>query len=100
MPVQRDHASEIAAITHHPAFKEAVRVLEAEHDRTIADIITLTEIPAPPCKEEKRAAAYLEMLQAHGREDVEQDETEDQAALDDPAVAEPVRCVGTLVLQV
>lgn len=74
MPVQRDHASEIAAITHHPAFKEAVRVLEAEHDRTIADIITLTEIPAPPFKEEKRAAAYLEMLQAHGLEDVEQDE--------------------------
>jgi tripeptide aminopeptidase len=73
MSVQRDHASEIAAITGHPAFKQAIEVLDAEHDRTVADIVTLTEIPSPPFKEEKRAAAYLEMLQAHGLEDVEQD---------------------------
>ena len=31
---------------------------------------------------------------------VEQDQAEEQAALDDPAIAEPVRCVGALVLQV
>ncbi|AOO81002.1 M20/M25/M40 family metallo-hydrolase [Bosea vaviloviae] len=74
MPVQRDHASEIAAITSHPTFKAAVEVLDADHDRTVADIITLTEIPSPPFKEDRRAAAYLEMLRAHGLEDVEQDE--------------------------
>lgn len=74
MPVQRDHASEIAAITAHPAFKAAVEKLEADHDRTVADIVTLTEIPSPPFKEERRAAAYLEMLRAHGLDDVEQDE--------------------------
>ena len=69
-----DHALEIARITGHPAFKAAIGKLDADHDRTVADIITLTEIPAPPFKEDRRAAAYLEMLRAHGREDVEQDE--------------------------
>lgn len=63
----------VAALIESPAFRKAVATLAAEHDRTVQDIITLTEIPAPPFKEEKRAAAYLEMLCAHGLEDVEQD---------------------------
>lgn len=70
----RDHAAEIAAIMAHPAFKTAVATLDAEHERMIADIITLTEIPAPPFKEDKRAAAYREMLAAHGLAEVESDE--------------------------
>jgi acetylornithine deacetylase/succinyl-diaminopimelate desuccinylase-like protein len=48
--------------------------MRAEHDRIVGDIITLTEIPSPPFGEEKRAAAYLEMLKAHGLEEVGQDE--------------------------
>ena len=72
--MQRDHAAEVKSIMNHPAFKAAVQKLDADHERTVADIITLTEIPSPPFKEEKRAAAYLEMLRAHGLEDVEQDE--------------------------
>src|SRR5262245_60808194 len=46
--MQRDHALEIAEILRHPAFKRAVETLDVEHERTIADIITLTEIPSPP----------------------------------------------------
>lgn len=72
--MQADHANEVAEIIAHPAFKAAVETLDAEHDRTVADIITLTEIPSPPFKEHKRAAAYLEMLRAHGLDEVEQDE--------------------------
>jgi acetylornithine deacetylase/succinyl-diaminopimelate desuccinylase-like protein len=72
--MQSDRAAEIAAIMRRPAFKMAVNTLDAEHDRTVADIIALTEIPSPPFKEGKRAAAYLDMLRAHGLEDVEQDE--------------------------
>ncbi len=48
-------------------------VLDREHDRIVADIVTLTEIPAPPFKEDKRGAAYLEMLRQHGLTDVERD---------------------------
>ncbi|MFZ4408473.1 MAG: M20/M25/M40 family metallo-hydrolase [Paracraurococcus sp.] len=63
----------IARLLAHPRFRDAVAVMEREHDRTVADIITLTEIPAPPFAEERRAAAYLAMLRDHGLEEVEQD---------------------------
>lgn len=72
--MQRDHSAEVAAVLRDPAFKRAVETLDAEHERTVADIITLTEIPSPPFKEGKRAAAYLDMLRAHGLDEVEQDE--------------------------
>lgn len=64
----------IAAIRADARFATAAATLAAEHDRTVADVVTLTEIPAPPFHEDKRAAAYLEMLRAHGLEEVEQDE--------------------------
>jgi len=54
-------------------FKQAVTILDRDHDRMVADIITLTEIPAPPFKEEKRGAAFLAMLRAEGLTNVEQD---------------------------
>ncbi|CAH0233348.1 M20/M25/M40 family metallo-hydrolase [Roseomonas sp. CECT 9278] len=63
----------IAAIRADARFATATATLAAEHERTVADVITLTEIPAPPFAEERRAAAYLEMLRAHGLEEVEQD---------------------------
>jgi len=66
--------TDTAAIFADRRFKLACAVLRAEHDRTVQDIITLTEIPAPPFGEGPRAAAYLEMLRAHGLDDVEQDE--------------------------
>ena len=63
----------VADIMQSPAYRKIVEVLDAEHDRTVADIITLTEIPAPPFAEGPKAAHYLEMLRAHGLEDVELD---------------------------
>jgi acetylornithine deacetylase/succinyl-diaminopimelate desuccinylase-like protein len=57
-----------------PRFTSAMATIDREHDRLIDDIITLTEIPAPPFKEDARAAAYMAMLKAHGLADVQQDE--------------------------
>ncbi len=54
-------------------FKAAVARLDQDHARTVEDTIRLTEIPAPPFKEEVRAKAYMEMLKAHGLSDVEMD---------------------------
>jgi tripeptide aminopeptidase len=69
------NASEtIAAIRADARFAKAAAQLAADHDRTVQDVITLTEIPSPPFGEEKRAAAYLDMLKAHGLEAVKQDE--------------------------
>ncbi len=63
----------VAEIMQSAAYRKIVDVLDAEHDRTVADIVTLTEIPAPPFGEGPKAAHYLEMLRAHGLEDVELD---------------------------
>ena len=68
-----DHAGKVRKLVGSPAFKKAVAKLDADFDRTIADVVTLTEIPAPPFKEEARAKAYLEMLKAHGLSDVAMD---------------------------
>ena len=65
-------AETIARILADRRFQDAVATMTREHDRTVADIITLTEIPSPPFAEERRASAYLEMLRAHGLEEVEQ----------------------------
>ncbi len=63
----------LARIRSSDGFKKAMAVLDRDHDRLIAEIITLTEIPAPPFKEAARAKVYLEMLRASGLTDVEQD---------------------------
>lgn len=60
-------------IRESPGFRKAMATLDREHDRIVADTITLTEIPAPPFKEQKRAEAYMAMLKAHGLTDVEMD---------------------------
>ena len=54
-------------------FKAAMAALDKDHDRLVAEIIQLTEIPAPPFKEDARGAAYLEMLRAAGLSNVERD---------------------------
>nr|WP_314074692.1 M20/M25/M40 family metallo-hydrolase [uncultured Roseococcus sp.] len=64
----------IAAIRADAGYRRACDTMRAEHERIVEDIVTLTEIPSPPFGEEKRAAAYLEMLKAHGLEEVGQDE--------------------------
>lgn len=64
---------DLSRLVASPGFKAAVRTLADEHDRTVADIVTLTEIPAPPFKEQVRATAYKAMMEAHGLKDVEID---------------------------
>lgn len=55
------------------SFATARASLDGDYDRIIKDIITLTEIEAPPFKEATRARTYLEMLRAEGLTDVEID---------------------------
>ena len=55
------------------AYRAAAAQIERDHDRTVAEIITLTEIPAPPFGEAARAAAYAEMLREAGLTNVEID---------------------------
>jgi len=78
VPAQAQTASPAAvarlkALVAGSAFAKARASLESDWDRIIQDVITLTEIPAPPFHEAERAKAYAEMLKAHGLSDVEID---------------------------
>lgn len=55
-------------------FKTATAFIEKDQARFVKELIELTEIPAPPFKEERRAKAYLEMLRQSGLSDVEMDQ--------------------------
>jgi len=61
------------AIVGSPSFAAASDFLTRDYDRFVGELITLTEIPAPPFKETARAAAFLQMLRASGLADVETD---------------------------
>jgi acetylornithine deacetylase/succinyl-diaminopimelate desuccinylase-like protein len=68
-----DTPEPVAAFMASPAYAKIRETVEREHDRTVEDIITLTQIPSPPFGETARAAAYLKMLRAHGLAEVEMD---------------------------
>jgi acetylornithine deacetylase/succinyl-diaminopimelate desuccinylase-like protein len=63
----------VQRIVSSPEFKQATSFLDGDHDRFVRELIALTEIPAPPFKEQKRGAAYLELLRGLGLSDVEMD---------------------------
>ncbi len=60
-------------VYNDPRMKAAEQFLRTDHDRIVREIITLTEIPAPPFKEADRARAYMQMLKDHGLSSVETD---------------------------
>ena len=53
-----------------PRFKLAEQFVDKDHDRLVRETIQITEIEAPPFKEEKRAKAFAEMLKQSGLADV------------------------------
>ena len=55
------------------AFQAAAADLDRHHDRLVADIIAITEIPAPPFKEDARGAAMLALMKQTGLVDVTRD---------------------------
>src|SRR4051812_48018478 len=61
----------VKRVMDDPRVAQALSIVDRDHDRMIADIVTLTEIPSPPFKEDKRAAAYLAMLRGAGLTNVE-----------------------------
>jgi acetylornithine deacetylase/succinyl-diaminopimelate desuccinylase-like protein len=69
----QDPTARVGTILASPGYREASRFLESDHDRFVKELTTLTEIPAPPFKEDRRGAAYLEMLREAGLTDVERD---------------------------
>jgi tripeptide aminopeptidase len=56
-----------------PAYKAAVAAFERDFDRFVRELIFLTEIPAPPFKEQLRGEAYARLFREVGLANVEID---------------------------
>jgi acetylornithine deacetylase/succinyl-diaminopimelate desuccinylase-like protein len=74
IPVAAAQEAAVRQILDSPRFAAASTFIEGDQPRFVRELIALTEIPAPPFKEEARATAYLEMLRASGLTDVEMDQ--------------------------
>ena len=58
----------VQQIVASQAYRAAAAALDAGHDQWVADIVRITEIPAPPFKEQVRARAFADMLRKRGLE--------------------------------
>jgi acetylornithine deacetylase/succinyl-diaminopimelate desuccinylase-like protein len=63
-PANADSA--VSRIVASQSFKTAAAALDSGHDQWVSDIIAITQIPAPPFKEEVRAKAFADMLRKRG----------------------------------
>ncbi|WP_395347996.1 M20/M25/M40 family metallo-hydrolase [Variovorax sp. UC122_21] len=56
-----------------PAVQKLLEAVKADHERSVEDLKLLTEIEAPPFKEQKRAEAFLARMKALGLADAKID---------------------------
>ena len=56
-----------------PAIQKLLEAVKADHERSVEDLKLLTEIEAPPFKEQKRAEAFLARMKALGLTDAKID---------------------------
>lgn len=61
-----DVSAELSALEADARFVAARAVIAEQHDARVRDLITLTEIPAPPFAEAVRAEAFADMMRATG----------------------------------
>ena len=90
-PEIRSHVTELA---DHPSIRDAFAQVMALEGRAMEDLITLTEVPAPPFMEAERAAVYAEWLSAAGADSVWIDEEGNVLALRRGRVGERTVALG------
>ncbi len=78
---EKRYVSEIEALAQKPAVKKALGMFEELEPWTVKNLRYLTEIPAPPFKEEVRGRAYAELLRTAGADSVWTDEVGNVIAL-------------------
>ena len=66
----QDYTGEIRRLFERPDVRAAFGVIDRLEPQTQADLIALTQIPAPPFKEQERARKYTEMLGLAGADSV------------------------------
>lgn len=60
------HVQELEGLMADPAVMAALANLDATDEQTMADLVELTQIPAPPFAEQERGQRFLEMLRELG----------------------------------
>lgn len=68
--IDHQYRDEISRLAEHPTVKEAFAAIESLNGETTRNHITLTEIPAPPFKEEVRARRFADMLEQAGADSI------------------------------
>lgn len=69
VPIDDGVNAQFSTLRQHPTVQQALKQIEAQEPAYFEEHIRLTEIPAPPFKEEKRAAYFLEQMKKRGLED-------------------------------
>ena len=73
-PAAPEFAREARDLAATPAIQSAFRIVERLDDWALELLVELTEIPAPPFKEEARGRRFAELLTEHGADPVWTDE--------------------------
>ena len=68
--IDKKYHEQIKALSDQPVIKSAFKAIMDLEPETHQNLITLTEIPAPPFKEQKRAEKFMEMIKAIGADSV------------------------------
>lgn len=75
------YCRELTGIAANARVRRAVAFIERTDKQALAELIALTQIPAPPFKEAERARRYAELLRAAGADSVAIDEVGNVVAL-------------------
>ncbi len=79
--IEKKYVKEVEKTVRHKRVVKAFEVIDSQDAQTVQNLITLTETPAPPFKEEERAQVFKEMLEAAGADKVWVDEIGNVLAL-------------------
>lgn len=79
--IEKEYTKEIDKLVKNKRVLKAFEAIDAMDGKSVEELIYLTEIPAPPFKEEQRAVAFSEMLRSAGADKVWIDEVGNVLAL-------------------
>ncbi len=69
VPIEDSVAASFTTLANHPTVKSMLALIESQEPSYIEEQFRMTEIPAPPFKEEARAAYFLEQMKLRGLHD-------------------------------
>jgi tripeptide aminopeptidase len=68
--VDKKYKAEVTKLVKNKKMVKVMELIKEQDAQTIEDLITLTEIEAPPFKEDNRGLKFKEMLEAYGADSV------------------------------